>query len=70
MVEPWNSVRINLGLGLRGPDLRVGLSPSQSQSLPLGLWTLDLGLGFEPWDLDLGLTISESKKNSMLNIYK
>ena len=24
-VKPWNSVRINLGLGLRGPDIRPGL---------------------------------------------
>ena len=25
-VKPWNSVRINLGLGLRGPDIRPGLN--------------------------------------------
>ena len=24
-VKPWNSVRINLVLGLRGPDIRPGL---------------------------------------------
>ena len=24
-VKPWNSVRIILGLGLRGPDVRPGL---------------------------------------------
>ena len=24
-VKPWNSVRINLGLGLKGPDIRPGL---------------------------------------------
>ena len=24
-VKPWNSVRINLGLGSRGPDIRPGL---------------------------------------------
>ena len=25
MVKPWNLVRINLGLGLRGLDIRPGL---------------------------------------------
>ena len=24
-VKPWNSVKINLGLGLIGPDIRPGL---------------------------------------------
>ena len=24
-VKPWNSMRINLGLGLRGPDIRPGV---------------------------------------------
>ena len=29
-VKPWNSVRINLGLGLRGPNTRPGLSNRRS----------------------------------------
>ena len=29
-VKPWNSVRINLGLGLRGPDIRLGLDNRHS----------------------------------------
>ena len=28
MVKPWNSVKINLVLGLRGPDIRPGLNNS------------------------------------------
>ena len=58
-------MRINLGLGLRGPDLRPGLDNGHliievPAPVPVPfLWTSDLRLLTWIWDLGLGLGLDK-----------
>ena len=62
-VKPWSLERNNLGLGLRGPDIRVLVVVGWwvayriivSAPIPVPLCTLDFGFGTWICDLDFGL---------------